>query len=247
MLEIDVSHYNEMLRYEKDMDILRALALWITRNKRNLSIPGLSNPKQYVFDIIQFYSRKFTVDIMQQSSISDESLSLFHSSLYTLNLLLGITQRDIARAGEQQRYRNSGFWEMRRVLGQFSDVAESAHSDGVTHIITAAVSGCIIGEYLGLQYSRKYRNSIPVDHMVFARRGKSPTTGYLQDGFSLSGKHILLVDDAVMERVTSGVMLKTLKRKYPHAVISLMAVDIDPDTRYSGYLDRFAHVYSFDE
>ena len=55
MLGIDLSHYNEMLQYEKDMDVLRALALWITKHKRNLFIPGLSNPKQYVFDIIQFY------------------------------------------------------------------------------------------------------------------------------------------------------------------------------------------------
>jgi len=246
MLGIDLSHYNEMLRYEKDMDVLRALALWITKHRRDRSIPGLSDPKQYVFDIMKFYSRKFAVDIMQQSSISDESLSLFHNSLYTLNRLLGISERDIARAGEQQRYRNSGFWEMRKVLGQFGDVAESAHSDGITHIITAAVSGCVIGEFLGFQISKKYGYSIPVDHMVFARRGKTPTAGHLPDGFSLSGNHILIADDAVNETITSGVMVKELRRRCPHAMISLMTVDIDPDTKYSGYLDQFAHVYLFD-
>ena len=82
--------------------------------------------------------------------------------------------------------------------------------------------------------------------MVFARRGKTPTAGHLPDGFSLSGNHILIADDAVNETITSGVMVKELRRRCPHAMISLMTVDIDPDTKYSGYLDQFAHVYLFD-
>jgi len=242
-----LNNYNEMVRYERDMDQLRALALWITLYEDNLPIASLPRPREYVFELIKFYSQDFASEIMESGSISLDTVNRFHSSLYSINHLLGITQEDIARAGEQQRYRNSGFWEMRRVIGQFGDVAEAASRDEVTHIITAAVSGCVIGEYLGQIMSEKYQYSVPVDHMVFARSGIQPVRGYLSDNLALSGGHILITDDAVMETYTSRVMIEKIREMNPSATISLMTIDIDPDTKKSGYLDRFAHVYTFDE
>jgi hypothetical protein len=247
MFEININNYNEMLRYERDMDILRALALWIAQPERSQAIPALDDPKQYVFDLIKFYSRNFASEIFKNGSISSESISTFHSSLFTINRLLGIGEADILRAGEQQRYRNSGFWEMRRYLGQFYDIAEYATKDGITHIISAAVSGCIIGEYLSDMMSRQHQYQVPVDHMVFSRSGREPVAGFLPENFVFSGDQILIVDDAVMETTTSRVMIKELLKINPGISISLMSVAIDPDTRYSGYLKQFKFVYTFDE
>ncbi|HCX25915.1 MAG: hypothetical protein UX08_C0012G0031 [Candidatus Collierbacteria bacterium GW2011_GWB1_45_35] len=246
-MEIFLSNYNEMLRYERDMDQLRALALWITLYKRDPPISSLPQPTEYVFELIKFYSQDFASEIVDNGHISSDALGRFHSSLFSVNNILGITQEDITRASEQQRYRNSGFWEMRRVIGQFGDVAEAAIKDRVTHIITAAVSGCIIGEYLGLIMSKKFQHPLPVDHMVFSRSGIQPVNGYLPENLSLSGEHILIADDAVMETYTSRVMIAKIKEMNPQAIISLMTIDIDPDTKKSGYLDQFAHVYTFDE
>jgi len=246
-VEIFLSNYNEMLRYERDMDQLRALALWITLYEGDPPIPSLPRPREYVFELIKFYAQDFAFEIMKNGSISLDTVSRFHSSLFSINNLLGTTQADIVRASEQQRYRNSGFWEMRRVIGQFGDVAEAASRDKVTHIITAAVSGCIIGEYLAQMMSREFQYPVPVDHMVFARSGIQPVRGYLPDHLSLSGGHILIADDAIMETYTSRVMIAKIIEMNPQAAISLMTIDIDPKTKESGYLDQFAHVYTFDE
>ena len=94
---------------------------------------------------------------------------------------------------------------------------------------------------------KKYQHSVPIDHMVFTRSGPDPIDGLLQENFSLSGNHVLLVDDAVMETVTSRVMTQALHALEPRLAISLLAVDIDPDTKSSGYLNRFTRVYTFDE
>ena len=247
MQEIDINNYNEMLRYEKDMDLLRALALWNTKHDSHYQLPRLLNPREYVFDVIKKYSQEFALDINNQTRISSDALSRFHSALFSLNRILGITPEDVARAKEQQRYKNSGFWEMRRVIGQFGDVAECAKNDGVSHIITAAVSGCIVGEYLALKLDKIYNRQIPVDHMIFSRRGTEPVGGMLPESFELSGNHVLLVDDAVMETYTSRVMLKEVKKLKPDIRISLMTIDVDPDTKSSGYLNQFTHVYTFEE
>jgi hypothetical protein len=247
MLEINLNHYNEMLRYERDMDELRALALWITRCDPNLTIPGLAKPREYVFDLIQHYSKKFAADIKHQSIISPDSIDLFHSSLFSVKLILGITPQDLEAASQQQLYRNSGFWEMRRFIGQFGDVAEAAVKDGVTHIVSAATSGCIIGEYLGLLMDEQYHRPVPVDHMVFLRSGAMPIAGQLRQQFQISGDHVLIADDAVMETRTAAVMLAKLREINPSAAISIMTVDIDPETKYSEFMRQFAHVYLFDE
>lgn len=247
MLEININNYNEMLRYENDMDLLRALALWITSHDTSYRLLGLPKPREYVFDIIKKYSQEFALDIENNTNISSDALSRFHSALFSLNRILGITEEDVALAKEQQRYKNSGFWEMRRVIGQFGDVAESAKNDGVSHIITAAVSGCIIGEYLALKLDKIYNCQIPVDHMVFSREGTEPVGGMLPESFEISGNHVLLADDAVMETFTSRIMAKEIRRLRPDVQISLMTIDIDPDTKSSGYLDQFTHVYTFEE
>lgn len=247
MLEINLNHYNEMLRYERDMDELRALALWITRFDQKLSIPSLPKPREYVFDLIQHYSEKFARDIRQHTRISPKSLDLFHSSLYSIKLLLGITPEDIETASQQQLYRNSGFWEMRRFIGQFGDVAEEAVQDGVTDIVSAATSGCIIGEYLALLMSDLTQQPVPVSHMVFLRSGALPIGGILPERFRLTGNHVLIADDALMETRTAAVMLRELRKIRPEVEISILAVDIDPDTKYSEFMRQFAHVYLFDE
>ena len=69
----------------------------------------------------------------------------------------------------------------------------------------------------------------------------------LPESFELSGNHVLLVDDAVMETYTSRVMLKEVKKLRPDIRISLMTIDVDPDTKSSGYLNQFTHVYTFEE
>lgn len=247
MIEINLNNYNEMLRYERDMDMLRALVLWNTTHDSDIKLTGIENPHEYIFDIIKYYSREFATEIDSRSGISTDSLSRFHSALFSLNELLGISSRDIALAGEQQRYRNSGFWEMRRVIGQFGDMAEYVERDQVTHIVTAAVSGCIIGEYLGLQIEKKYHHSVPVDHMIFMRDGTEPTDGVLRGRFSIQGNNILIVDDAVMGTVTSRIMINKLKELDPKVNLSLLTVDIDPETKESGYLKLFYKVYLFEE
>ena len=245
-MEIHLSNYNEMLRYEKDMDLLRALVLWITKFYGSRAIPSLSDPREYVFDLIKMNSVRFAADIKDQGRILPETISLFHSSLVTVNFILGISREDILLASEKQRYVNSGFWEMRRVIGQFRDMANEVARNNVSQIITAGISGCVIGEYLGL-FIQELGQTVPVDHMVFSRIGTDPSSGYLRKDFLVSGDQMLIVDDAVMEAVTLKVMVEYIRAVSPSAELSLMAVDIDPEVRSSGYLDQFVHLYLFEE
>jgi len=247
MLDINLQNYNEMLRYERDMDLLRALALWNTTHDHEYKLPGMPKPREYVFDIIKHFSKVFASDIRVNGSIPPDTLSRFHSALFSLNQILGIKEEDIVKAKEQQRYQNSGFWEMSRVFGQFHDMAEYAKKDEISHIITAAVSGCIIGEYLAQIIKEKYGDHLPVDHMIFSRSGPEPVEGMLPESFKLSGNKVLFVDDAVMGTITSQIMVKELIKINPDLQISLMTVAIDPDTKQSGYLDQFSHVYLFEE
>lgn len=50
-----------------------------------------------------------------------------------------------------------------------------------------------------------------------------------------------------METKTAQVLLDTIAEIAPRCKISVLAIDIDPDTRESGFLDRFVRVYPFDE
>ena len=234
MQEIFLGNFNEMLRYEKDMDVLRALVLCETA------------PRDYVLEIIKMYSGKFAVDIKEQGRILPETLNLFHNALNTLNLILGISDKDVVAASEKQRYVNSGFWEMRRVIGQFRDVAEEVSGDGITHIITAGISGCVIGEYLGL-FVNDFGREIPIDHMIFSRDGVNPTDGYLKSNFELRGNKVLIVDDAVMEAVTLEVMVRKIRMICPEVELSLLAIDIDPDIKNSKSVGQLKKLYLFEE
>jgi len=88
---------------------------------------------------------------------------------------------------------------------------------------------------------------IPVNHMVFLRSGALPIEGLLPERFRLSGNHVLIADDALMETRTAAVMIRKFKEISPEADISILTVDIDPDTKYSAFMRQFAHVYLFDE
>ena len=155
---------------------------------QELLVPGLPQPREYVFDLIQHYSQKFAYDIHEHTKIAPESIDLFHSSLYSIKLLLGITPQDIENASQQQLYRNSGFWEMRRFIGQFGDVAEAAVQDGVTDIVSAATSGCIIGEYLGLLMSEQVHHPVPgPSHGVLAVGRRSPSRACCPNGSAFRG------------------------------------------------------------
>ncbi len=91
----------------------------------------------------------------------------------------------IGHAHEDQLYKGSGFWEMRWNLGQFPDIAEQVKEAGISHIICAGISGCVVGEYLGLEM---IGSDVPVDHMIFERVDRSPVMGVLPVNFELEGK-----------------------------------------------------------
>lgn len=61
MLGIDLQYFNEMLRYEADMNNLRALTLWITQPENTIPRPGLPKPIEQVFLTIKHYSRYFAI------------------------------------------------------------------------------------------------------------------------------------------------------------------------------------------
>ena len=73
MQEIFLGNFNEMLRYEKDMDVLRALVLCETA------------PRDYVLEIIKMYSGRFALDIKEQGRILPGTLNLFHNALNTFS------------------------------------------------------------------------------------------------------------------------------------------------------------------
>ena len=56
------------------------------------------------------------------------------------------SEEDINHAYENQLYKNSGFWELRRYLGQFVDITEDISTNPPDLIVCAGISGCVIGE-----------------------------------------------------------------------------------------------------
>lgn len=213
MLDINLSHYNEMLRYEPLMDELRALAVII-----------IGREQEDLFNIIKYYSRNFAEDIKANGRISDTCLNRFKSAMFTITSRLNITPEMIGMAHEDQLYKGSGFWEMRWNLGQFADIAEQVREAGISHIICAGISGCVVGEYLGLELKD---SRIPIDHMIFERSNKFPVRGMLPRDFVLEGTRILLIEDAVQEARTLGVMMNTLNGIREDLEFSLFALDIE--------------------
>lgn len=213
MLDINLSHYNEMLRYEPLMDELRALAVII-----------IGREQQDLFNIIKYYSCNIAEDIKAHGTITDACLNRFKSAMFTISSRLNITPEMISSAHEDQLYKGSGFWEMRWNLGQFADIASQVKNAGISHIICAGISGCVVGEYLGLELKG---SEIPIDHMIFERRDRSPIRGMLPRDFQLEGNNILLIEDAVQEARTLGVMMNTLNGLRSDLEFSLFALDIE--------------------
>lgn len=232
MLNIDLSHYNEMLRYEPLMDELRALAVII-----------IGREQQDLFNIIKYYSRNIAEDIKAHGSITDACLNRFRSAMFTIASRLNITPEMISSAHEDQLYKGSGFWEMRWNLGQFADIAEQVQSAGITHIICAGISGCVVGEYLSLEMDG---DPIPVDHMIFERRDRSPVRGMLSRDFSLEGNKLLLVEDAVQEARTINTMMNTLNNSGENLEFSLFALDIEDNDETRLALKPVKKIFMFE-
>jgi hypothetical protein len=245
---ISLHHYNEMLRHESAMDELRALALYIAHAPAGQRIFGeASSSRDYLFTVIQYFCRGYAEDIYNRGRITPEKQDHLHSGLYTIKQALKITEEDIARAGENQLYKNSGFWEMRKFLGQFLDIAEEIQSDPVDVIVCAGISGCVVGEYLGLVLEKRCRLEIPVRHMVFTRADKHPVEGILPSSFERSVSRILLVEDAVVESRTTKVMVDTISALISGAVFHLFALEIERNQIDKNVLKGMEKIYTFEE
>jgi len=177
MIEIDIRNYNEMLRYEPAMDRLRALALYITKDGREIpkTISAQGSWQEDLFLLIKHFSRVFAEDIESSGRVTEDTVSRFTSAIATVEGNLGITETDIMEARRKQLYLGSGFWEMRRYLGQFGDVAEELIQSPPDAIISAGISGCIVAEYLGLKLE-KSGTAPEIYHMIFSRDGVNPET-----------------------------------------------------------------------
>jgi hypothetical protein len=232
MLDINLSHYNEMLRYEPLMDELRALAVII-----------IGREQEDLFNIIKYYSKNFAEDIKANGRISEACLNRFKSAMFTITSRLNITPEMIGLAHEDQLYKGSGFWEMRWNLGQFPDIAKQVQDAGISHIVCAGISGCVVGEYLGLEMSDP---KIPVDHMIFERSNRSPVRGMLPRNFELEGKSVLLVEDAVQEARTLGVMMSTLDTMRDDLEFSLFALDIEDNEETRLALQPIHKIFKFE-
>ena len=249
MIEIRIENDNEMVRYEPVMNELRAIALWITENGPGLP-RGMSASFSWegdMFMLIKHYSRKFAEDIDRVGSVEPPSVELLKNAMFTLRRILGITDEDVAKAYEMQLYKGSGFWEMRRFLGQFNDIAEELSESPPDNIVTAGISGCVVGEYLALKLEKEKGLSIPVEHMVFAREGIMPSAGVLPVAFELKGPAILLVEDAVQEARTLSVMMDTLRAVRGDTSFSLFALEIEDNQAVNELLSGFSKVYTFEE
>ena len=249
MIEIDLRNYNEMLRYEPAMDRLRALALWITKNGSEVprTISSKGSWQEDLFLLIKHFSRVFAEDIEENGRVTDELINRFTSAIVTVERNLGITEEDIQEARRRQLYLGSGFWEMRRFLGQFSDIAEELTLDPPDNIISAGISGCVVAEYLGLKLEKRFGVAPEIAHMIFLRDGVTPTSGVLPKDFNLRGKHILLVEDAVEESRTLGVMVETLLKLDDSLRFDLFSLAIDNNGTTEAALGKIEKVYTFEE
>jgi len=227
MLEININNYNEMLRYEKDMDALRVLVWKVMRPDSKKEITGFSSPLEYVHRLVKFYTHEFAEDIWINNSILPDTQSRFHSSLSSIYPLFDISAQDIKQASNNQLYKNSGFWEMRKYLGRFSEVGDYVQQEGYTQIVCIGMSGCIIGEYLGLMLD-KQQYPITVDHLVLERDEQGlPLFGHMPSDFVPQDK-ILIVDDALLEARTIPIVVGALRSKNRDIAPGLFVLDIEP-------------------
>jgi hypothetical protein len=244
---IDLRNYNEMLRYESSMDELRAIALYIAESDPQQEIFEGIKSTEYLFVLIKYYCRLFAEDIFERGQVTDDKRDMLDSGLFTIKKALGITEEDIKHAHENQLYKNSGFWEMRRYLGLFVDIAEEVAKNPPDAIVCAGISGCVIGEYLGLVLEKKFNQNTPVFHMVFSREDKQPVAGLLPDSMGVGLSNALLVEDAVIESRTSRVMIETLSTISPAINYSLFALEIEQNQVGGDILSLMKNVYTFEE
>jgi hypothetical protein len=245
---IDLRNYNEMLRYESSMDELRAIALCIADSDPQQEIFEGIKSTDYLFVLIKYYCRLFAEDIFERGQVTDDKRDMLDSGLFTIKKALGITEDDIKHAHENQLYKNSGFWEMRRYLGLFVDIAEEVAINPPDVIVCAGISGCVIGEYLGIVLEKKFNLNIPVLHMVFSRREKEPVAGILSHySTEVQLNRALLVEDAVIESRTSRVMIETLATISPAIKCSLFALEIEQNQVGGDVLSIMENVYTFEE
>src|SRR3989344_9250784 len=162
--------FGDRKQYEGEMDELRALAAWIVNADWTGAQPLGTDWQEYLFSLIYRYSELFSRDIVARNVVSNQTLNLFQSALQTTKLNLGITESAVQTAHKDQIFESSGFWwEMRRFLGRFPEMAEEIAHDGVTQLVCAGISGCVIGEFLG-RHLEAQGYPLAIDHMVFKRQ-----------------------------------------------------------------------------
>ena len=101
----------------------------------------------------------------------------------------------------------------------------------------------MVGEYLGLEMKG---SDVPVDHMIFERVDRSPVIGVLPVNFELEGNRILLIEDAVQEARTLGVMMSTLNSMQPGLEFSLFALDIEDNEETRLGLQPIKKIFKFE-
>lgn len=242
MFEIDLSICNEMMRYEQGMDELRALAKFIVNGRNGTES---RNGQENLFWYIKHHAFSFARDIDKDGKVTDETVDLLMGDLLKIRRKLGITDEAVQSEHMNQLYKIGGFWEMRRFLGQFPDTVEAIAQNNHTHIICSAISGCVIGEYLGIKLGQLGLET-PVDHIVFKRALGIPILGFLPDNFVLNGTDVLLVEDAVDESATLNTIRSALDKHYSNLRYSLFSLGIDPEMEMQVHSD-FENVYTFEE
>lgn len=242
--------YNEMVRYETYMDELRALSSWMVTNTPDQR-PGEIEGRNWgglIFELIKGNTSRFAVDIAEQGHVRDATLDQFKTEIEAVMKALKITSGEVSTAHKGQIHIRSGFWEMRRFFGQFPEIIGQMERDGIAdQMVCAGISGCVVGEYLGLMLQRDGIER-RVDHMIFEREGKIPVRGRIPWNFELMGKRILLVEDAVTEIDTLGVMRERLREIDPDLTFSLFTMEIDEyDPDVTAMREEFENVYYFSE
>lgn len=230
--------------YEAQMDELRALAAWIVHADWTQSRPVGTDWNDYLFSLVYRFSGAFAQDIFEESAVSPATLNLFGNALRTAKLNLQIPESDVQIAHEDQLHAASGFWwEMRRHLGRFPEMAEEIADEGVTHLVCSGISGCVIGEYLNCCLE-DLGAPVPVDHMVFKRQNRIPVAGKLPEDFSPKGRKLLLVEDVVTEPNTLGVMQRTLASGGYDSDCSLFTLEMTDAVSREEVLKGFRKIYS---
>lgn len=242
--------YNEMCRYEPAMNELRALAQWIVDKGEAVpaELAARGSWEGDLFQLIKFYTSRLAEDIDSYNRILPETLNLLENAVRTTRRVLGISDDDVEAASQAQLFAGSGFWEMRRFLGQFPDMAAEIAGWRPRQLVCSGISGCVIGEYVGLLLAKRGM-VVPVDHLVYRRRGVWPVEGRLARDFRWAGGKVLLIEDAVNEPRTLQVMMRALRSKaWLQMNFGLLVLEVDRDKAgVAQLLNGFDRVFEFEE